>query len=58
MVCHPQLLQEAVSKLLLNDCIQEHGEPPFSVNPLFVTEEKKLRLVINLRHINLCLAWS
>ena len=33
-LCHPQFVQEAFSKLLLNDCIQQHDEPPFCINPL------------------------
>ena len=52
---HPQFVQEAISRLLLNDCILEHYEPPYCVNPLSVAEGKKLRLVIDLRHVNLCL---
>ena len=47
-VRHPQFVEEAISKLLLNDCIQEHCEPPYCVNPLSVAEGKKLRLVIDL----------
>ena len=30
----------------------EHSVPPFCVNPLTVAEGKKLRLVIDLRHVN------
>ena len=52
---YPQFVEEAISKLLLNDCIQEHCEPPYIVNPLSVTEAKKLRLVIDRRHVNPCL---
>ena len=48
-VCDPQFVREAISRLLLNDCIEEHCEPPYCVNPLSVAEGKKLRLVINLR---------
>lgn len=54
-VRHSQFVQEAISRLLLNDCIQEHYEPPYCVNPLSVAEGKKLRLVIDLRHVNPCL---
>ena len=54
-VCHPQFVQETISRLLLNDCIQEHCEPRYCVNPLSVAEGKKLRLVIDLRHVNPCL---
>ena len=45
---------ETISKLLVNDCIQEHFEPPYCVNPLSVAEGKTLRLVIDLRHVNPC----
>ena len=48
-VRHPQFDEEAISKLFLNDCIQEHCEPPYCVNHLSVAEGKKLRLVIDLR---------
>ena len=54
-VRHPQFVEEAISKLLLNDCIQEHCELPYCVNPLSVAEGRKLRLVIDLRHVNPCL---
>ena len=52
-LCHPQFVQEA--KFLSSDCIQEHSEPPYYVNPLSVAEGKKLRLVIDLRQVNPCL---
>ena len=42
----------AISELLDSGCITEHNEPPFCVNPLTVAEAKKLRLVIDLRHVN------
>ena len=48
----PQFVQEAVSRLLLNDCNKEHCEPPYWVNLLSVAEGKKLRLVFHLRHVN------
>ena len=49
---HPDFVAHVVSELLDNGCITEHSEPPFSVNPLTVAEGKKLRLVIDLRHVN------
>ena len=52
---HTQFVQEAILELLSNDCIVEHNTPPFCVNPLTLAEGKKLRLVIDLRHINQCL---
>ena len=33
-------------------CITEHSEPPFCVNHLTVAKGKKLRLVVDLRHVN------
>ena len=35
-----------------NDCIVEHGAPPFCVNPLSVVKGHKFCLVIDLRHVN------
>ena len=49
---HPDFVVHAISELLDNGCITEHREPPFCVNPLTVAEGKKLRLVIDLRHVN------
>ena len=49
---HPDFVVHAISELLDNGCITEHSEPPFCVNPLTVAEGKKLRLVIDLRHVN------
>ena len=51
---HPSFLKEAIIKLLAADCIEEHLEPPYCVNPLSVAEGKKLRPVIDLWHVNLC----
>ena len=52
---HQDFVAEAIIGLLSNGCIVEHDVPPFCVNPLTVAEEKKLRLVIDLRHVNNCL---
>ena len=52
---HPDFVEDAIPKLLFNDCIQENLEPPYCVNPLSVAEGKKLRLVTDLRHVNACL---
>ena len=49
---HPDFVVCAISELLDNGCIAEHSEPPFCVNPFTVVEGKKLRLAIDLRHIN------
>ena len=48
----PDFVVHAISELLDSGCITEHREPPFCVNPLTVVEGKKLRLVIDLRHVN------
>ena len=49
---HPDFVTQAISELLGNCCIVEHSVPPFCVNPLSVAKGKKLRLVIDLRHVN------
>ena len=49
---HPDFVAEAISELLRNVCIVEHNLPPYCLNPLTVAEGKKLRLVIDLRHVN------
>ena len=38
---------------LSDGCIDKHNNPPFCIKS--VAEDKKLRLVIDLRHINQCL---
>ena len=48
---NPQF-ESAILKLLEKQLINEHSFPPHSVNPLTVTEGKKLRLVIDLRKVN------
>ena len=48
---HPGFVAAAIIELLSNGCIVEYDVPPFCVNPLTVAEEKKLRLVIDLRHV-------
>lgn len=51
---HPDFAVHAISELLDNGCITELREPPFCVNPLTVVKGKKLRLVIDLRHVINC----
>ena len=51
---HPSFVEEAVIELLAADCIEEHLELPYCVNPLSVAEGKKLRPVIDLRYVNPC----
>ena len=52
---HPEFVAKAITELLSNGCIVEHVVPPFCANPLTVAEGKKLRLVVDLRHVNNCL---
>ena len=49
---HPEFVVKAIGELLCNNCIVEHDFPPYCVNPLTLAEGKKLRLVIDLRHVN------
>ena len=52
---HPKFVEEAITQLLQNGCVRELKQPPTCVNPLTVAIGKKLRLVIDLRHVNACL---
>ena len=49
---HLEFVVKAIEELLCNNCVIEHEFPPYCVNPLTVAEGKKLRLVIDLRHVN------
>ena len=49
---HPEFVQSAIAELLSNRCIFQVHSPPFCCNPLTVATEKKLRLVLDLRHPN------
>ena len=49
---HPQFVSQAITKLLENNCIEERKQKPYCCNPLTVAEGKKLRLVLDLRHVN------
>ena len=53
---HKDFVSQAILELLAGECISEHAVPSFCVNPLTVAEGKKLRLVIDLRHVNEFLA--
>ena len=48
----PEFVAEAIQKLLKGRYIEEQSEPPHCVNPLSVAKGKKLRLVLDLRHVN------
>ena len=45
-------VEESIVELLKNNCIEEVSEAPYCVNPLTVAEGEKLRLVLDLRHVN------
>ena len=49
---HQNFVSDAISELLRNSCTIEYATPPFCVNPLTVAVGKKLRLVLDLRHVN------
>ena len=49
---HRDFVEEAIGKLLKQKCVKQVTEPPFCCNPLTVAEGKKLRLVLDLRHVN------
>ena len=51
-LAHSSFVEEAIAKLLTNRCIKECDVAPRVVNPLSVAEGKKLRLVLDLRHVN------
>ena len=46
------IVSETITKLLSSNCIEELDQAPYCCNPLSVAEEKKLRLVLNLGHVN------
>ena len=48
----PAFVAEAIQTLLNGRYIEEQSEPPHCVNPLSVAKGKKLRLVLDLRHVN------
>ena len=47
-----KFVSQANSKPLRNNCIEELDQKPCCCNPLTVSESKKLRLVLDLRHVN------
>ena len=49
---HPQFVSQAITKLQQNKCVEELKQKPYCCNPLTVAEGKKLRLVLDLRHVN------
>lgn len=51
-VKHAKFVEEAIELLLENKCIIEKETRSYCCNPLTVAEGSKLRLVIDLRHVN------
>jgi hypothetical protein len=49
---NPEFVREEINGLLSRQCIREVFEVPFCCNPLTVAQGKKLRLVLDLRHVN------
>ena len=49
---HPEFVSEAIQTLLASNCIEEVDDIPYCCNPLTVAGSKKLRLVLDLRHVN------
>ena len=47
-----KFMSQANSKVLKNNCIEELDQKPYRCNPLTVAENKKLRFVLDLCHIN------
>jgi len=45
-------VQDSIVELLRKRCIRETSNMPFCCNPLTVADKGKLRLVIDLRHVN------
>ena len=49
---HAHFVEEAIQKLLAQNFIDEVAESPHCCNPLTVADNGKLRLVLDLRHVN------
>lgn len=49
---HREFVEDAIEQLLQTTCIVETESMPFVCNPLTVAEGHKLRLVLDLRHVN------
>ena len=52
-LAHPDFVSSEIQGLLTRGCIKQVSNPPFVVNPLSVaTNSSKLRLILDLRHVN------
>ena len=49
---HSEFVAQAIFELLANGRVVERSDPPLCLSPLTVAEGNKLRLVIDLRHVN------
>ena len=49
---HPDFVADAIKNLLKDKYIEEQSEMIHCVNPFSVAKGKKLRLVLDLRHVN------
>ena len=47
-----RFVSQAILKLLKSNCIEELYQKPYCCNPLTVAESKKVRLVLDLHHVN------
>ena len=45
-------VEKSIEQLLADNCIEEVSAMPYCCNPLTVAEGDKLRLVLDLRHVN------
>jgi len=53
-VVHTDFVTEAIQELIANHCVKKVSDKPFTYSPLsvVVNSEGKLRLVLNLEHLN------
>ena len=52
---HKDFVEDSIKELLVNRCIEQVDTASYCCNPLTVAEGEKLRLVLDLRHVNECL---
>ena len=52
---HKDFVEDSIKELLVNRCIEQVDTASYCCNPLTVAEGEKLRLVLDLRHVNKCL---